>query len=300
MISNHLSQLKNLKPKKEFLIAIDSDGCVFDTMELKHKVCFIPNIIKHWQLQPISRYVRTAAEFINLYSKWRGTNRFPALTLVFEFLEQWPEVKERGARIPAVSSLRDWIAKESKLGNPTLKMEVDKTKDPILEQALIWSEAVNTTVADMVHHIPPFPYVKESLAKISEWADVIVCSSTPIEALNREWAENDIEKYTRFIAGQELGSKREHIQMATEGKYPKDHVLMIGDAPGDMKAAKANEVSFFPIFPGQEEKSWELFFKEIAEDFKDGNYSKSKEDHLIFQFKKLLPDVPPWLNDPKS
>src|SRR4029077_6064399 len=62
-----------------FFIGIDSDGCVFDTMEVKHKECFIPNIIKFYHLAAISKYVREVFEFLNLYSKWRGTNRFPGL-----------------------------------------------------------------------------------------------------------------------------------------------------------------------------------------------------------------------------
>ena len=35
-----------LEPQQQFLVGIDSDGCAFDTMEIKHKECFIPNIIK--------------------------------------------------------------------------------------------------------------------------------------------------------------------------------------------------------------------------------------------------------------
>ena len=68
-----------IQPKQKFLVGIDSDGCVFDTMELKHKECFIPNIVKYYKLQSISKYAREAAEFVNLYSKSRGINRFPAL-----------------------------------------------------------------------------------------------------------------------------------------------------------------------------------------------------------------------------
>ncbi len=107
----------------------------------------------------------------------------------------------------------------------------------------------------MVHGVPPFPFVRESLEKISEWADIIVCSVTPTEALKREWEEHDIAKYTRAISGQEVGSKKEHINLASNGKYPEDHVMMIGDAPGDMKTAKANKAFFFPINPGKEENS---------------------------------------------
>ena len=41
----------DLIPKHDFLVGIDSDGCAFDTMEVKHKECFIPNIINSYGLQ---------------------------------------------------------------------------------------------------------------------------------------------------------------------------------------------------------------------------------------------------------
>ena len=43
-------------PNYEFFVGIDSDGCVFDTMELKHKECFIPAFINHYELQGVSKY----------------------------------------------------------------------------------------------------------------------------------------------------------------------------------------------------------------------------------------------------
>jgi phosphoglycolate phosphatase-like HAD superfamily hydrolase len=273
---------------------IDSDGCAFDTMEIKHKECFIPNIVKYWNLQPVSKYVRAASEFVNLYSKWRGINRFPALLMVFDLLSDWPEVQKRQVTIPDVPALREWVNRETKLGNPVLEVEVKKTNDKILSQALEWSVAINETVADIVHGVPPFPFVRESLEKISGWADIIVCSATPYEALRREWEEHDIAKFTRVIAGQEMGSKKEHIHLASENKYEKENVLMIGDAPGDMKAAKGNEAKFLPINPGHEEVSWEKFYSEAAEKFRDKSYDKNYEDQLVTEFEKLLPESPPW------
>ena len=71
--------LKDFKPTKEFFVGIDSDGCIFDSMEIKHKECFAPMFIKHFTLQAVSRYAREVWEFVNLYSKTRGANRFPAL-----------------------------------------------------------------------------------------------------------------------------------------------------------------------------------------------------------------------------
>jgi phosphoglycolate phosphatase-like HAD superfamily hydrolase len=289
------AELKGLVPQKDYLIAIDSDGCAFDTMEIKQKECVVPNIVSYWDLQPISEFTRAAAEFVNLYSKWRGINRFPALIRTLDLLQEWPDAQQRGTAIPSVQSLRDWIARETKLGNVQLELEVAETKDPVLENALEWSKAVNASIAEKVYGISPFPGVRESLEAISQWADVIVCSTTSPEALVREWEEHHIAKYVRLIAGQEMGSKKEHIELASQGRYKKGQVIMIGDAPGDMKAAKGNDAWFFPINPGSEENSWQRFLSEGAARFRNGQFTESYEGELIAEFERLLPSTPPWV-----
>jgi phosphoglycolate phosphatase-like HAD superfamily hydrolase len=295
-MSHHLTQdeLKAIKPKHEFFIGIDSDGCAFDTMEIKHKECFIPNIIKYWGLQPVSKYGRAAAEFVNLYSKWRGVNRFPALTMTFDLLKEWPDVQKRRVEIPQAQSLRDWIGRETKLGNPALKAEVERTGDPVLKQALDWSKAVNASVEDIVKGVPPFPFVRESLEKLCARADMIVVSATPGEALQREWVEHKIDKHAEAICGQEVGSKAEHLKFAAGGKYDPSHILMIGDAPGDYKAARANSAFFYPIKPGHEDESWERFYREALDRFFAGTYAGAYEAALIKEFDALLPETPPW------
>ncbi len=293
-MSDPTAELKNHKPKHEYLIAIDSDGCAFDTMEIKHKECFIPNIIKHWKLQAVSKYARMAAEFVNLYSKWRGINRFPALTMTFDLLKDWDKVQERGVKIPDTPNLRRWIETESKLGNPALEAYCKEHDEPDMHQTLEWSKAVNATVADMVEGVPPFPFMRESLEKAYGMADILVCSATPQEALQNEWEEHDIAKYVFSIAGQEQGKKGEHIAMASQGRYANTHILMIGDAPGDMKAARANDALFYPINPGAEEASWQRFHDEALDKFLEGSYAGSYESGLIEEFESLLPDTPPW------
>ena len=64
-MTNPAQALLDFNPRHTFLVGIDSDGCAFDTMEIKHKECFIPNIIQYWDLQPVSKYARQAAEFVN-------------------------------------------------------------------------------------------------------------------------------------------------------------------------------------------------------------------------------------------
>ncbi len=91
----------------------------------------------------------------------------------------------------------------------------------------------------------------------------MVVSATPGEALQREWEEHDLAGHVALIAGQELGSKKEHLALAAPpDRYDRDKVLMIGDAPGDRQAAEANGVLFFPINPGDEDASWQRLYEE--------------------------------------
>ena len=281
-----------IQPNCDFLVGIDSDGCVFDTMELKHKECFIPNTINHYELQGVSKYAREAAEFVNLYSKSRGVNRFPALVETLQWLQRRPEVKARHVIITIPQSLRDWIAEESKLGNPALEAKVGATGDPDLRKALEWSKDVNKTIAAMVRGVPPFPYVRESLEELAGNADMLVVSATPHEALHAEWKEHDIAQYAAAICGQELGTKSE--MLANASKYPPQHALMMGDAPGDYKAAIANHCLFFPINPGQEDKSWQRFFEEGVDKFLQGQFAGDYQHQLLEEFDKYLPAKPPW------
>ena len=192
-----------IEPKQDYFVGIDSDGCVFDTMELKHKECFIPNTILFYDLQAISKYAREAAEFVNLYSKSRGINRFPALVETLEWLQKRPEVAARGVEISIPASLAEWIKEETKLGNPALQAKVASEGDEDLTLALKWSTTVNDDISEMVKCVPPFPFVRQSLEKLAGKADMVVCSATPNEALKAEWTEHGVDKFVTAICGQE-------------------------------------------------------------------------------------------------
>ncbi|MEW4565720.1 HAD hydrolase-like protein [Bremerella sp. JC770] len=281
-----------IEPKQEFLVGIDSDGCVFDTMELKHKECFIPNIINYYELQGVSKYAREAAEFVNLYSKSRGINRFPALVEALEWLQKRPEVIERGAKITIPESLQKWIAEETKLGNPALEAKVAESNDPDLAHCLKWSKAVNDTVAGMVRGVAPFPSVRKCLEKLTGKADMLVVSATPNDALNDEWSEHDLRQYVTEICGQEAGNKKETLTNAT--KYKPNQTLMIGDAPGDYKAAVANDCLFYPINPGDEENSWKRFYDEGIDKFLKLEFAGDYQKALLEEFDRYLPEKPSW------
>ncbi|OUW17563.1 MAG: haloacid dehalogenase [Opitutales bacterium TMED158] len=285
--------LRDHQPSKEFFVGIDSDGCIFDSMEIKHKECFAPMFIKHWNLQSVSKYAREVWEFVNLYSKSRGCNRFPALASAIALLDERPEVAARNAKMPDLSALEEWMARESKLGNETLNSEVAGGIEG-LAPVKAWSDGVNAAVKDIVHGVPPFPMVRETLGRINERSDAMCISQTPVDALEREWEEHRIREYVSVIAGQERGTKVEHLDLAAKGKYADEKILMIGDAPGDRKAAKANGALFYPINPGSEEESWERLHDEALDRFYAGTYAGAYEKELEDAFEASLPESPPW------
>jgi phosphoglycolate phosphatase-like HAD superfamily hydrolase len=292
-MSDSAQSLQDFKPKHDFFIGIDSDGCVFDSMEIKHKECFTPMFVKHHKLQAVSKYAREVWDFVNLYSKTRGANRFPALVHALNLLRERSEVKARKVNVPSYPALEDWIKRESKLGNATLAAEVDGGNED-LSHIKIWSDAINEQVSDIVHGVPPFPLLQDTLDKSLNKADMMVISQTPCDALEREWAEHDISKYVEIIAGQEMGTKTEHLKYSAVNKYDSNKILMIGDAPGDHKAAKDNKVLFYPIIPGNEEHSWERLYSEALDRFFAGTYEGEYEEKLFSEFDNSLPEKPNW------
>jgi len=281
---------QDYKPNKPYLVCFDSDGCMFDTMEIKHKECFCPVTIEVWGLQAISKYVREAWEYSNLYSRDRGRSRFHEILLVFDLLQEREEIKQYGFQLPDITPLRKWVKTYPILNNEQLSRHA---YNPVMRRALQWSLEINRRTAQMVHGIPPFPGVLECLEQLQDKADINIVSATPREALMREWQEHDLLKYVHLLCAQEDGSKKECIQ-AVRNHYDSDHILMIGDAPGDLEAALQNNVLFYPILPGDELTSWQAFTREGMKRFLEGTFKGDYEQSLIRQFSDYLPEVPPW------
>ena len=291
--------LRDFEPRHEYFVGVDSDGSVFGTMEIKQRECFCPWTIACFGLQPVAQAARECREFADLFSKTRGANRHKTLKRILaELLPTHPMVKARGFQVPQFPHYFAWVDDPSSLlSNAGLRQTADKATSEAraeLELALAWSERVNWAVGEIVRDMPPFPFVRESLERMQGKADVIVVSGTPAEALVREWTEHDIARYAAVIASQEMGTKTQHLSYATKGRYRKNRVLMIGDAPSDIKAAKANDALFYPVNPGREVESWKRFHDEAFDRFLSGEYAGVYEAELIAEFDSYLPEKPPW------
>ncbi|MFA5394371.1 MAG: HAD family hydrolase [Candidatus Ratteibacteria bacterium] len=296
-------QLRNFKRTKDFLVAIDTDGCVTDNMNGKQILIFHPQYMEFYQLWGIESYFRELSEYYNLFSIHRGCNRFLAAQFILKALAAREDIavaaKENEVLLPEVKPLDDYIAycgqNNLGLGNPSLeKFLATRPLDLALYKLLGWSEAVNRTFPFVNPKIPPFDNVRESLKLMAENADVLVVSQTPYEDLVNYWETQGISEHICFIAGQEMGNKTHHIQVIKEaGGYEDSKVLMLGDGDGDYKAVNKNNGLFYPIPAGLEREAWRKF-PERFELFFKGQYRGEVADKLFSEFSKVLLTTPPW------
>jgi len=91
-----------------------------------------------------------------------------------------------------------------------------------------------------------------ALEEISKVAQIAIVSSANSEAVNSEWKRHELMPFVSEFFGQERGSKAAAIKEIKSLGFEKEKILMVGDAPGDLDAAKVNEVHFYPILFGKE------------------------------------------------
>ena len=287
--------LVDFQPSKEYFVGIDSDGCAMDAMDIKHLECFTPAYIKGWDLQPISTLARETAVFVNLGSITRGLNRWVALRQLLDLLRDRVEVAERGVIIPEYPELSAFIeAPGYPLSDKGIARYYEDHPSDTIARAIRWGDDVNARIADMVHGCGPFPGVRESMQAMQADVDCMTVSATPLHALEYEWNAHGIAQYMKVIAGQEMGSKAEHVEYAAKGKYDDDRIMIIGDAPGDRDAAAKVGCPYYPILPGEEKRSWYRFKDEALGKFLDGTFAGAYQQSLIDEFNAKLPDEVPW------
>lgn len=282
--------------KHEFLICIDSDGTMMDNMELKHKECFCPATVNVWEMQCVSKYLREAAEFVNLYSRTRGINRFLAVIKTLEMTFQRPEVQQRLDTFPDLDGLKAWTQSAAALSAGALEAYIRQQQAPsaALETALRWSREVDESIEKIVRNIQPFPFARETVSQMSRHCDLAVVSGTPRQTVCRELGKSDLLDFFCDVAGQEDGTKADSIRRIMGRGYDGSCVLKVGDAIGDYEAAQKSGVLFYPILPGQESFSWQRLKEEALQRFLAGTYRGQYAQTLLEQFLQALPEAPAW------
>lgn len=278
-----MNKLNDFKKKKDWIVCIDSDGCAMDTMDIKHIQCFGPCMIQPWELEEWQVPILKRWNEINLYTLTRGINRFKGLALMLS------EVNETYCPIAGIDEFVKWVETAKELSNASVKEALKTSGLEIFKKALRWSEDVNQSIAELDEdYLVAFAGVLESIEKIHEVADIAIVSSANEKAVEEEWARCGLLPHVDILLAQNVGSKAYCIQELIAKGYNKENVLMIGDALGDLEAAKTNGVNFFPILVRKEEESWKNFRENVLDIFINGNYKEAYQQIADADFRNNL------------
>lgn len=257
--------------KRDYLICVDSDGCVMDTMNCKHFHCFGPCMVTQWSLEAWKNAILARWNEVNLFSMTRGINRFKALAVCLE------EIDRCYTPIAGIQGLVHWVNTAPALSNDALAMAAQDADDPqtrhILEKALSWSKTVNAAISQLPEEWKlPYAGAKEGLATAHSFADVAMVSSANRDAVEEEWGKFGLLEHTDIVLAQDVGSKAACIARMLAYGYDPEKVLMVGDAPGDWEAAEKNGVYYYPILVNHEKESWDEAIAHGFAHLRDGSY----------------------------
>jgi phosphoglycolate phosphatase-like HAD superfamily hydrolase len=281
---NTKEEITGFVPAKEFFVGIDSDGTAFDSMNIKHIKSMFPAAVEVWNINEGRDEFEKKWHQFNLYSTNRGKNRFTGLLYALE------EQRKSGfkAIAPDTGPLQDFVENSEALSNAALRAWMKKHPHSLLDDVMRWSMRSDELFEEYTRELLPFANVEAALKAMAEKADIMVVSSASGKGLDKDWSYAGLTQYTALLAGQELGSKKNQLGMGAAGKYPPSKILMIGDAPGDLEAARSIDAMFFPIVPGKEGESWLRLREEGLRRFFSGTFKGEYEDSLIREFMELL------------
>lgn len=272
--------IKEFEKTKDFLICVDSDGCVLDTMDVKHMRCLGPCLVHVWNLEEYRDEIIRLWRKVNLFSPARGLNRFRGLAKVLA------EIHENYVRVEGLSEYIYWVQTTREHSDESLEEAFERTGSSCIRKAMEWSNLVNQSMAMISDKKKqPFDGAREALESIRSYADVVVVTAANGAEIRKEWEAQSLIQYTDLLVSQETGRKAECLKKLVQKGYEPGHVLMIGDSPADLKAAKEAGALFYPVLVYQERESWEAF-PEILKQFLKGTYSSEEEARQIQEFQK--------------
>ena len=266
------------------IICFDSDGCVMDTMEIKHRRCFGPCFLTEFGLTRWADELQARWNEINLYETTRGINRFKGLALILR------EVNTNYTAVPGLAALESWTQESRELSEPALAAAIAAApagdERACLKKALAWSRATNAEIAALPEEAKAaFPGAKEGLAIAHANARVTVVSSANRAAVDAEWSRCGLLPYVDEVMAQDAGTKADCLYRLCTEADPAD-ILMVGDAPGDRAAAEQNNVWFYPILARHETESWAAF-PDAAAKFLSGEFGEIQPE-LLEKFEENL------------
>ena len=225
-----MSIFDSFERKHDYLVCVDSDGCVMDTMNCKHFNCFGPCMVAEWGLEQWKDEILDRWNVINLFSMTRGINRFKGLAMALK------EINAKYKPITGVDALVHWADTAPALSNDGAAKAAAEAEDAdaklVLTKALNWSKAVNAAIVELDESLKvPYDGAKEGLAAAHQFADVAMVSSANRDAVEEEWGKFGLLEHTDIVLAQDVGSKAACIKEMLKFGYDLNKVVMVVTLP---------------------------------------------------------------------
>ena len=203
----HANALTDFTKRREFLICMDSDGCVMDTVRIKHTTVMCPELVRVFALEEY-------ADFLALRGRRSTSTRSRAASPALR-ASCWCSTAcaTAASRCRAARDIANWVRTASELSAASLQHEIKQTGSLALRKLLEWSNACNRRIQALEPTFEPFPGVRESLRQLHAVADLAVVSAANESAIASEWKRYGLAQHADIIfwaGGRQQGQLHRH------------------------------------------------------------------------------------------
>jgi hypothetical protein len=269
-------------------LILDSAGTVLDCMGPRHSLAFFPAFADAFFKGMDRRALEEVWSYVALDSRSRSANRFRLLASALRLSRRHPRIRSRHEFEEEVAAaLEHWLASG---GAPTASgMERalrDRSFGDALVSAAIWSIDVDARLSALP---PPraFEGAAEAIKAMAGGARIVVAGEGRSLDTERDWRRAGLLGAALGLGelvfvGEDCGS---FVEIALAAKrYARGPVLVVGDSPVELEAARSSGTFFYPISPGRERESWRRLEKDFFPAFLKGERTSADSAGFLAQF----------------
>jgi phosphoglycolate phosphatase-like HAD superfamily hydrolase len=255
-------------------LILDSAGTVLDSMGPRHSLAYFPAFADAFFKDSDRAALEEVWSFVAIRSRYRSAGRFRLLASALRLARRHPRIVSRHEREEKVAAALDhWIASERSPSASAIERALrDRSSGEALVTAAIWSLDVDARLSALP---PPraFEGAVEALRTLAGRARIVVVGEGRSLDTERDWRRAGL--LGPALGGGEIvfvgeeGGSVEEIALAAKA-YARGPVLVVGDSPVELEAARSAGTVFYPIKPGRERESWLALAKDFFPAFARG------------------------------
>jgi len=255
------------------LVVVESEGCVFDTLRLRHEQAYLPAFVACFAWGVDRSYCSNLWRRLALDSKFRGQPPARILLAALQILNRHSPSIRRSAVLRVLDHYLALPAPDpfTLAGAPAGSPERLLLDWMTMSDGIIEAEMAEHCFSGAAEFLLSF---KDSAPK----AELLVYGSYSESSTLRRWESAGLGSCFLRLAGAERGEFSGYLRAALKNGYDGCPILVIGTTGMAWQAAQAVGARFYPILPDAEEESWKFLAEEYFPAFLCGRSSLVERD----------------------